>query len=429
MTRPTTPAGVAPLSADQPPVFHLGEVVGDVYEIRSLLGAGGMGEVYDAHDRVLNRRVALKVLRPGLDSDYLLREGRALAAIHHPGVVGVYVMGLHRTIAFLVLERVHGLSLDRMLVERRARGERFGVSESLDLLVTIADVLSVVHRAGLAHRDVKPGNVMLAPGGRVVLMDFGLVLPQVDRAGHRSVAGSLQYMPPEALTGEIAEGAAALGDVYALGVLGFELLTGIEPFDGQDPVELYQAKIRAQQPRASKHRADVPVELDQLIAHLMAPDADDRPQGAEAAVWALRALRARLGSDGGIRPFLVLIVDDDEDMRRALALYVRAAAPDAEVESAPDGRQALKSVRRRVPDLLLLDLDLPDINGIEVCMLLRGMQLGDACMILSVSGRATRADVELLQQLGVESLEKGPGLMAELVRWVKRMRLPESRGK
>lgn len=109
-------------------------------------------------------------------------------------------------------------------------------------------------------------------------------------------------------------------------------------------------------------------------------------------------------------------------MREALALYVRSAAPDANIEVIGDGQQAVRSVRRRAPDLLLLDLDLPDINGIEVCMLLRGKQLGDACMIVSVSGRATRADVELLQQLGVRSLEKGPALATELVQLVQRMR-------
>jgi DNA-binding response OmpR family regulator len=118
----------------------------------------------------------------------------------------------------------------------------------------------------------------------------------------------------------------------------------------------------------------------------------------------------------------VLIVDDDPDIREALGLYVRAAAPDAEIETTSEGRQAIRSVRRRVPDLLLLDLDLPDINGIEVCMLLRGMQLGDACMIVSISGRATKADVELLQMLGVQSLDKGPTLMAELVALVQRVR-------
>jgi serine/threonine-protein kinase len=403
-------------------VFAEGEVVAETYEVRAVLGSGGMGEVYEAHDRILNRRVALKVVRPGIASDYLLREGRALAAIHHPGIVTVHSMGMHRDVAFLVLERVRGLSLDRMVDDRRARSEKFPFVEAVDLLVSIADALSVVHKAGLVHRDVKPGNVMLAPGGRVVLMDFGLVLPDADRAGHRSVAGSLQYMAPEALTGNLAEGTANLVDVYGLGVMGFELMTGIAPFDGEEALELYRAKTRTPLPRVSDLRADVPPPLDALVAQLMAPDPSERPQGAEAALWQLRSLRSRIGSGGAARPFSVLIVDDDPDICDALSLYVRAAAPDAEIETTAEGRQAIRSVRRRVPDLLLLDLDLPDINGIEVCMLLRGMQLGDACLIVSVSGRATKADVELLQMLGVQSLEKGPALMNELVQLVQRVR-------
>ncbi len=403
-------------------VFELGELIADNYEVRAVLGTGGMGEVYEAHDRMLNRRVALKVVRPSIKPDYLLREGRALAAIHHPGIVAVHTMGAHRGIAFLVLERVSGLSLDRMIAERRQRGERFAVGEALDLLVAIAEALTFVHRAGLAHRDVKPANVMLAPGGRVVLMDFGLVLPHADRAGHKSVAGSLQYMAPEALTGAVAEGAANLLDVYAFGVLAYELLCGTVPFDDGDPLELYRAKTTAPFPRVSLQRPDTPPPLDDLVAQLMASAPHDRPQGAEPALWQLRSLRARLGAGGGVRPFSVLIVDDDRDTRDALSLYIRAAAPDAEIETALDGRQAVRAVRRRVPELLLLDLDLPDMNGIEVCMLLRGMRLGDACMIVSVSARATRADVELLQQLGVRSLEKGASLMVQLVELIQRMR-------
>jgi len=412
----------APESGASLPVFPLGEIVADTYEIKAILGAGGMGEVYDAHDRVLNRRVALKVVRPSIAPEYLLREGRALAAIHHPGVVTVHAMGAHKGTGFLVLERVRGLSLDRLLQDRRARGERFAVDEALELLVAVADTLSVVHRAGLAHRDVKPGNVMIAPGGRVVLMDFGLVLPHADRPGHKSVAGSLQYMAPEALTGDVAEGAGTLLDVYALGVLGYELLTGVVPFDGSAPFELYRAKNRRPGPRLADQRPELPASLTDVIEQMMAPEPHERPQGAEAAVWQMRAVRSRIAAGGGVRPFAVLIVDDDADMREALALYVRAAAPDAEIETIGDGKHAIRSVRRRVPDLLLLDLDLPDINGVEVCMLLRGMQLGDGCMIVSVSGRATRADIDLLQQLGVRSLEKGPSLMSQLDALVHSMR-------
>jgi CheY-like chemotaxis protein len=309
-----------------------------------------------------------------------------------------------------------------MIDDRRARGERLPVADALELLVAIADALSVVHRAGLAHRDVKPANVMLAPGGRVVLMDFGLVLPYADRAGHRSVAGSLEYMAPEALVGGVAEGAAHLVDVYALGVLAYELFSGVLPFGGRDAMQVYRDKVNVALPRLAAHRPDLPAPLDDLIAQMMAVDPSERPQGAEPALWQLRALRARVGTGGEVRPFAVLIVDDDADMRTALALYVRAAAPDAEIETMAEGGQAVRSVRRRVPDLLLLDLDLPDMSGMEVCMLLRGMRLGDACMIVSVSARATAADVELLQQLGVRSLDKGPELMKALIELVQRIR-------
>ena len=399
-----------------------GDVVGGAYEIRALLGSGGMGEVYDARDCTLDRRIALKIARPEIDRGYLLREGRALAAIRHPGVVTVHAMGYHRGAPFLVMERIQGLGLDRMIDERLARGEHFPVPEAVDLLIAIADALAVVHHAGLAHRDVKPSNVMLAPGGRVVLMDFGLVMPNADRSGQRDVAGSLAYMPPESLTGDVATGAAPLVDVYALAVLAYELLTGEIPFQAAGQLAMYKAKTQGPIPLVRAQRPDAPEGLGDLLARMMAADASDRPSGAEEVLWQLRSLRRQVGAEGRVRPPYVLVVDDDPEMLEALSLYVRAAAPDAEIETTSEGQQAVRSVRRRVPDLLLLDLDLPDINGIEVCMLLRGMKLGDACMLVSVSGRATAADVELLEQLGVRSLEKGPNLAAELRGLIERLK-------
>jgi serine/threonine protein kinase len=404
-------------------------VVGDLYKIRALLGAGGMGEVYEALDTGLNRRVALKIAHPDIDPDYLIREGRALAAIRHPGVVTVHAMGRHHGMGFLVLEHIQGLSFDRIIEDRNGRGDPFPVLEAIDLLLPIAGALAVVHQAGLAHRDVKPANVMLAPGGRVVLMDFGLVVPHADRVGNRIVAGSLPYMAPEALTGAVADGAASLVDVYAMGVLAYELLTGAAPFQGSHPFEVYQAKMGQPTPLASVARPDVPDGLDDLIARMMANDAHERPTVADEVLWELRSLRRQLDAQGSVRPLSVLIVDDDPEMLEVLSLFVRSAAGDAEIETTGDGREAVRSVRKRVPDLLLLDLDLPDINGIEVCMLLRGMKLGSACMIVSVSGRATPADVELLQQLGIQSLQKGPNLSTELRRLVERVRPPRRLGR
>ncbi len=285
-------------------LFSQGEVVGDNYEIRRLLGVGGMGEVYEARDSTLGRRVALKVAHPDIDADYLLREGRALAAIRHPGIVTVHAMGSHLGMGFLVLEHIQGLSLDRMIEDREKAGEVFPVPEAIDLLVAIADALAVVHHAGLAHRDVKPANVMLAPGGRVVLMDFGLVVPHADRAGQRLVAGSVPYMAPEALTGDVATGSASLVDVYALGVLAYELLTGVPPFPETHPVENYGSKIRGPTPVVSALRSDVPEGLNDLIFRMMAVDPHERPNGAEEVLWRLRSLRRQIGADGRVRPFL-----------------------------------------------------------------------------------------------------------------------------
>jgi CheY-like chemotaxis protein len=409
-------------SSGEPSLFALGEAIGNVDRVRALLGSGGMGEVYEAVDLTLGRRVAIKVAHPDIDPEYLVREGRALAAIRHPGIVTVHAMGQHMGMPFLVLEHIQGLSLDRMIEDRSARKEPFTHLEAVDLLLPIADALAVVHHAGLAHRDVKPANVMLAPGGRVVLMDFGLVVPHVDRVGNRMVAGSLPYMAPEALTGDVGDGAAPLVDVYAMGVLAHELLTGEVPFSGEQPFQVYQSKMTQPTPLVSGRRPDVPEGLVELVARMIANDASDRPNSAEEVLWELRALRREIDAEGRVRPLSVLIVDDDPEMLEVLSLFVRAAAADAEIETIEHGREAVQSVRRRVPDLLLLDLDLPDINGIEVCMLLRGMKLGDACMIVSVSGRATPADIDLLQALGVQSLEKGPRLAAELRSLVERIR-------
>ncbi len=412
----------APGSGGQSSLFAIGETIGNVYKVRALLGSGGMGEVYEAVDATLGRRVAIKVAHPDIDADYLLREGRALAAIRHTGIVTVHAMGQHMGMPFLVLEHIQGLSLDRMIEDRAARKEPFAYVEAVDLLLPIADALAMVHQAGLAHRDVKPANVMLAPGGRVVLMDFGLVVPHVDRVGNRIVAGSLPYMAPEALTGDVGDGAAPLVDVYAMGVLAHELLTGEAPFAGEQPFAVYQAKMSHPTPLVSAQRPDVPEGLVDLIARMIAKGPSERPNSAEEVLWELRALRKEIDGEGRGRPLSVLIVDDDPEMLEVLSLFVRGASADADIETTEHGREAVQSVRRRVPDLLLLDLDLPDINGIEVCMLLRGMKLGEACMIVSVSGRATPADVGLLQALGVQSLEKGPKLAAQLRAIIERIR-------
>ncbi len=398
-----------------PHVFVIGDVLGATYEIRKVLGEGGMGQVFEAHDRHLNRKVAIKVVLEDVDPVSLRREGQALAAIRHPSVVTVYAFGTEGTIPYLVLEHVAGLSLDAYIEQRRRRGESFTIAEVVDILCRVAEGLMIIHRAGISHRDIKPGNLMLAPGNRLVLMDFGLVLPEIDVRKYKAISGSLGYMAPEVIAGSVQPGTGHLADLYALGVVGYELLTGALPFDSDNLVAHLSSQVIGPVPDASAHRAGIPQALGTLLRELLAPEPRERAQSAETVLWQLRAIQDRVA--GTVREgerFSVLIVDDDVEIWEPLSLVVRGVIPDAEIETVTNGKDALRAVRRRVPRLLLLDIDLPDINGIELAMYIRGTRLGDRCAIISVSGRATEPDVQLLSQLDVRFVGKTARLREEL---------------
>ncbi|MDB4997129.1 MAG: Serine/threonine-protein kinase PknA, partial [Myxococcaceae bacterium] len=175
--------------------FDPGTLIADVYEVRATLGTGAMGAVYDTHDRVLNRRVALKFALEEKYERALLLEGQGLAAVHHAGLASIYTVGRHEGMSFLVMERVPGLSL-RAHLGRIAANTQLPIDEAMSICVSIAETLSVVHRAGLAHRDVKPDNIILSSRGRVVLVDFGLVLPEFAMADERRLVGTPSYMAP-----------------------------------------------------------------------------------------------------------------------------------------------------------------------------------------------------------------------------------------
>jgi serine/threonine protein kinase len=400
-------------------IFAIGELLDGVYEIIQLLGRGGMGQVFEAQDHLLNRRVAIKAAWPNPLSPPLRNEARALAAFQHPSLVSVYTLGEHRGIDYLVMERVYGVLLTRHAATRWASGQVFSPAELVQILLPAADALSVVHRAGLVHRDIKPDNIMLTPAQRVVLMDFGLVLPEFDVNGKQRVAGSPPYMAPEALLNTAETGSGHLADIFGLGVVGYELLTGRRPFGGMTIREVIASHERGQPPRLADLRPDCPPALCQVIHEMLSPDRTIRIQSAEAVAWQLRAVDARPRSD---RPVVtrhktpsVLIVDDDVDLAKILTFYVRQIVGPTEVRVAHDGEQALRQVQEREPDVMLLDLHMPRMNGVEVCMRLKGEGLAQSCSIVSVSAGAHEHDVQLLHQLGIHHfVEKGSNLRERL---------------
>jgi serine/threonine-protein kinase len=379
-------------------IFPVGEKVGGTLEIRQLLGSGGMGQVLEAHDLALNRLVAIKAAWPDEQMPSLRNEAQALAAVRHPSLPAVHALGMWRNIEYLVMERVFGLNLREHITRRYRAGEPFAVAEAVTILSALADALRAVHEAGVVHRDIKPANVMLAPPARVVLMDFGVFAPGYD--SQRGIGGTPDYMAPEALEGRVQPGAGHLLDLYALGVVAFEMLTNRRPFLRPD-VRQIAAPIRAL-------RDDVPEWLAQLVAQLISADPDARPQSADEVVWRLRGPTER-------RPLRVLVVDDHGDTSEVLRLGIHHACSDAEVRVARNGREALAVLQQLTPDVMTVDLEMPDVNGLELCLSVLGTPSLGRCSIVVVTGKGQSADLRVLAQLGIRQVvRKTPGFVARV---------------
>lgn len=277
----TLTAVTEPRSAATSPVR-----VGGRYTLRGELGRGGMATVHRARDEVLDRDVAIKLLHAHLATDPAFldrfrREARAAAALTHPNVVTVHDWGeTEDDGAFLVLQYVDGCSLREVL---RRRG-RLAPAETLAVLGPAAQGLGAAHQAGLVHRDVKPENVLLAADGSIQITDFGLARAAASATstfGADVLVGSPHYLSPEAVRGEPLR---ATADVYALGVVLFECLTGRPPHEGDSPFATAVAHTARPVPAPSELVEDVPPALDEVVRRACAPRPQDRlPDGAAFA--------------------------------------------------------------------------------------------------------------------------------------------------
>jgi serine/threonine-protein kinase len=419
-TQPAPPPNWNPALGSLPPrnIFQTGTVLSDVYEVRGLLGSGGNGQVFDAHDRLLNRRVAIKAAWSEMETrgPLLRKEAQALAAIRHPGLVSVYAMGIHEGVEYMVMEHVPGVSLESSIASRKRRGEPIRLDEALDILIAVADALAAVHRAGIAHRDVKPANIMMAPGNRIVLTDFGLMLPEFEVAQISDVRGTPAYIAPEAILREISPGEANLVDVYALGAVAFELLTGDTPFDAETIGDLLRMHVEAPIPDVP----DVPPKLSALVKEMLAKEPQSRPQELESIVFRLRAIRNGLAHAEAGKGLRVLVVDDDPELGKLMGMYVRHAVPTADVALATNAKQALAEAKKKPPRLVVFDLMMPETNGMELFMMLRAEPFAEECTFVAVSAGGREADIDLLYELGVTKfVSKGTELRAKLAELAK----------
>ena len=275
-----------------------GVVLSDRYRLTERIAAGGMGEVWRGDDLLLRRGVAIKVLLPALtaDAEFIARfrrEARVMAALGHPGIVQVYDYGESpvadgRRLDYLVMEFIDGTPLSRRI---EAVG-RLSVAETMTMVAQVADALQVAHEAGIVHRDVKPSNLLVRPGGALVLVDFGVARSTAMEGltGTNVVLGSAHYMAPEQAEGKPVTPAT---DVYALGAVAYCCLTGRPPYVGENPLQVLAQLVMGEPPTLP---VEVPPQVAAVVMRALAKDPARRFPSASALAGAARGVPHFLSS-------------------------------------------------------------------------------------------------------------------------------------
>jgi hypothetical protein len=266
-----------------------GITLGGRFELTERIAIGGMGEVWKARDQILGRIVAIKILKEEYSGDpaFLNRfraEARHTALLNHEGIANVFDYGEEGGSAYLVMELVPGQPLSAVIEKERV----LSPDRTLSIVGQTATALAVAHRQGLVHRDVKPGNILVMPDERVKITDFGIarLADQVPLTATGQVMGTAQYLAPEQATGQQATGSS---DIYALGVIGYELLAGRRPFTGESQIAIALAQVNDAPPPLPD---SVPQPVRALIGSMLAKDPADRPHDAESLARAVEAIRA-----------------------------------------------------------------------------------------------------------------------------------------
>ena len=270
----------------------IGQLVGNRYHIESQVASGGMATVYLATDQRLDRQVAIKVIHQHLANDLnfqekFVLEAKTAAKLSHPNLVNVFDQGSDLGTTYLVMEYVSGITLRDALNEYGP----LPAVRALEMMAQILAGLAAAHRAGILHRDLKPENVLLADDGRVKLGDFGLARAISAHTSTGDLVGTIAYLSPELVTRGQAD---ARSDVYAAGILLYELLTGKQPFEGEQAVQIAYQHANATVPSPSLVARETPVAIDRLVAWSTAKLPDDRPADAGELLSKVNALIADL---------------------------------------------------------------------------------------------------------------------------------------
>ncbi len=348
----------------------IGRLIDGRYQVRSRIARGGMATVYLATDLRLERRVAIKVMHGHLadDSQFkerFIQEARSAARLAHPNVVNVFDQGQDSEMAYLVMEYLPGITLRDLLQQHG----KLTPEQTLDVLEAVLSGLAAAHKAGIVHRDLKPENVLLADDGRIKIGDFGLArAASANTATGAALLGTIAYLSPELVTRGIAD---TRSDIYAVGIMMFEMLAGEQPFKGEQPMRIAYQHANDSVPTPSSKNPKVPAELDELVLWATAREPDNRPRDARVMLDQLQDTAHQLqtalptGSTAVHRTVVMPVAGEGSDSETQILVPQKSRNRTGPIVS--DSTAALATIsrkrRRRGPLYLLVVLLLAGVAG------------------------------------------------------------------
>ncbi|HZW04250.1 MAG TPA: protein kinase [Anaerolineaceae bacterium] len=359
------------------------------YQLGAIIGGGGVGDVYVGTDLQTGEPVAIKQLRMELTGDMpqmverFLREGEVLRRLNHPNIVKVLATANEGSRHFIVMEYVSGGSL----ADRLRRLPQLSLKQVVLIGLELSDALSRAHHLGILHRDIKPGNILLAEDGTPRLTDFGLArigeLPTLTKTG--SILGTFHYICPEALENrEVNE----RSDIWSFGVVLFEMLTGQVPFTGETPFELVWAIKNQPLPILENLRSGLPPALANLVRRMLRKDNPARVESVRQVGVELEGIQKGMaagevgrkdttsggdGTAGGSPLIRVLIADDHAVVRQGLRMFIDLQEDMQVVGEGTNGNEAIELAGQVNPDVVLLDLVMPQMDGVEATARLKAI--------------------------------------------------------
>ena len=394
-----------------------GDVIGGTYLVEGELGSGAMGVVLLAVDQQLKRKVAIKLIQSSLFAkhfqDRFLQEARAMAEVNHPNVLVIHAFGEHHKAPYFVTEFVAGTTLDRVIAECR---HAVDIDLALRILDEICAGVAALHAAGIVHRDLKPANILLDGQFRVKVADLGLAQKYVTAKAIKELVGTLGYIAPElTVDAGVRVAASPQSDLYSLGCIAYELLTGQPPFESKSDDGLIMLHATARVIRPSFVRGDLPPALDAVLLKALSKDPASRTSSVEQLRQEFQAARAQSSE-----PTRILVAEDEEDFRLLLELKLRAEFPHAEVEAVSNGQAALEAFDRKPASVVILDLQMPLLDGVAVTVLLRSRPASALVPILVLTASGGPNEWKLLSSLGADRFLVKPVDLDDVVAIVRR---------